>query len=165
MTADTLARDPELGSYPILCDLCGRSLECSPADIRVFMAIGPPLCCGRPMQSPDVPLAPVPPPRPGRRRPARPGAGVGVRRRGPGPALELAEGLVDVSSDGVGVRLDVSMIPGEAVEITLQRPGATRPLVLPGEVRWCRPAAGGRYLAGLRLSRPLTPSELDGLAR
>jgi hypothetical protein len=57
------------------------------------------------------------------------------------------------------------MLPGEAVEVTLQRPGASRPLVLAGEVRWCRAAAGGRYLAGLRLGRPLTPAEVDSLAR
>ena len=165
MTADTLARDPELGSYPLLCDRCGRTLECSPADVRVYTAIGPPACCGRPMQFPDVPVAPAPPPRPGRRRPARSGAGIGLRRRAPGPAPDLADGLVDLSADGLGIRLDAPMIPGEAVEVTLRAPGAVRTLVRAGEVRWCRPAAGGRYLAGVRLGRPLTPAEVDGLAR
>jgi hypothetical protein len=72
---------------------------------------------------------------------------------------------VDVSADGLGVRLDAPILPGEGVEVSLFRPGAARALVYPGEIRWCRPAAGGRYLAGVRLIRPLTQFEVDALVR
>jgi hypothetical protein len=165
MTADALAADPELGSYPLRCDQCGRILECTPADVRVFSAIGPPACCGEAMAFPAVPAIAAVSARPGRRRPARPGVVCQLRRRAQGPGPDLAHGLVDVSAHGLGVRLEAQLVPGDPVEVALSRPGMARPLVVPGQVRWCRPDAGGRYLAGVRLDRPLTAAEMDGLAR
>src|SRR5207248_5393843 len=122
MTADALAADPELGSYPLRCDLCGRAIECTPADVQVFAALGPPACCGQPMVFPAVPAIPLVSDRPGRRRAARPGATVQVRRRAAGPSDDLANGLVDVSANGLGVRLEAQVAVGERVEMTLWAP-------------------------------------------
>jgi hypothetical protein len=165
MTADALAADPELGSYPLRCDRCGRILECTPADVRVYAALGPPACCGEPMAFPAVPAIAAVSARPGRRRQARPGVNCQLRRRAAGPAPLLAVGLVDVSAHGLGVRLEAQLMPAESVEVTLSRPGMTRPVVVPGQIRWCQTDAGGHYLAGVRLDRPLTSAEMDGLAR
>jgi hypothetical protein len=165
MTADALAADPELGSYPLRCDRCGRILECTPADVRVYAAIGPPDCCGEPMVFPAVPAIAAVSPRPGRRRPARPGVVCQLRRRADGPASVLAVGLVDVSAHGLGVRLEALLPPGDPVEVTLSRPVMARPVVVLGQVRWCQPDAEGHHLAGVHLDRPLTPAEMDGLAR
>jgi hypothetical protein len=166
MTADALARDVEVVAQPLRCDRCGRTVECTPADIRVFAAIGPPCCCGVAMAFPAAPFAQaVAPAQSGRRRPARSGAGVEVRRAGQARGPNLADGLVDLSADGLGVRLEVQMVPGEGVEVVLQPPGAARPIAKAGQVRWCRPAAGGYYLAGISLARPLTALEVNGLTR
>ena len=52
MTADTLALDTEFTPHRLRCDRCGRTIDCTPADFRVYVAIGPPRCCGRPMAFP-----------------------------------------------------------------------------------------------------------------
>src|SRR5262245_57816707 len=163
MTADALARDPELGSYPLRCDMCGRAVECTPADVYAYASLGPPACCGHPMLFPAVPPIPAFSARPGRRRQGRPGATVHLRRAGGSP--EPVDALVDVSANGLGVRLVAVIAHAEQVEVTLRAPGGTRTLVLPGEVRWCRPVADGRFQAGIYLLRSLTATELDGLGR
>ena len=117
------------------------------------------------MAFPAAPAIPTPPSPSGRRRPVRPGVGVEVHRAGQRGGPDLADGLVDLSADGLGVRLEVQMVPGEAVDVILWPPGAASGIRRPGQVRWCRPSAGGRYLAGVRLAPPLTPAEVDALAR
>jgi hypothetical protein len=164
MTADTLALETEYIPRYVGCDRCGRTRACTPADARVFTVIGPPRCCGRVMAL-DVPTAPAPPVPAGRRRPARPGAGVEVRRSGQARGPDLADGLVDLSADGLGVRLEVQMVSGEVVDLILRPPGVAHAVHRSGQVRWCRPAAGGRYLAGISLARPLNQAEVDGLTR
>ena len=141
------------------CDRCGRAVACTPADFRVYAAIGPPPCCGRPMTLADNAE------RPGRRRPARPGARAEVRRGVAGLGPDLCDRLVDVSEDGIGVRLTAQAFVGEDVEIGLQRPDSGKVVVVRGCVRWCRAAAGGYYQAGVRFARPLTAAEVSELAR
>ena len=165
MTADALAADPELGSYPLRCDQCGRTIECTADDVRVFTADGPPPCCGQPMAFPAVPAVPAMTARPGRRRQARPGVTIQLLRQTTGPTTDLADALVDVSAHGLGVRLTVEVAEGDQVEATLRTPGSARPLVVTGEVRWCNPVADDRYLAGIYLDRLLTVIELDSLGR
>jgi hypothetical protein len=165
MTADALAADPELGSYPLRCDQCGRTIECTADDLRVFATDGPPPCCGQPMASPTIPAAPALTARPGRRRPARPGVMIQLRRRAAGSIPDLFGALADVSANGLGVRLESPADEGDRIEATMRAPSAARPVVVTGEVRWCRPVAGHRYLAGIYLDRPLTAAELDGLGR
>jgi PilZ domain len=100
-----------------------------------------------------------------KRWPAHPKARVGVRRGHPGAGPDLGARLVNVSEDGVGVWVEALLIPGEAVEITLRRPRAARLLVIAGTTAWCRPAAGGLYQAGVRLTRSLTADEVVALAQ
>ena len=159
MPSDTISLDPTVATRPMRCDKCGRTVDCTPTDFRVYAAIGPPPCCGRPMTlvlNAD---------RPGRRRPARPGVRVEVRRGSAGLGPDLADGLVDVSEDGIGVRLTVQAFAGDEMEVGLRRPGGGRTITVHGLVRWCRPAAGGYYQAGIRFARPLTTAEVSELAR
>jgi hypothetical protein len=101
----------------------------------------------------------------GRRWVARAGARAEVRRASPGREPDLGVGLVDVSADGVCVRLTAPMETGEGVLIGLRPKGGRRLLRLRAEIRWCRPVGGGLYLAGLRLARPLTAAEVAHLVR
>src|SRR5262245_16453390 len=157
--------DPEVVPRLIRRGQCGRTVNCTPADIRVFTAIGAPACCGLPMNLPVSLPARVTPPPSARRRPARAGIGIEVRRFGQARGPELADALVDLSADGLGIRLEVQMVLGDRVDITLRPPGAARPISRVGQVRWCRPDAGGRYLAGISLVHPLSPVELQALIR
>jgi hypothetical protein len=100
-----------------------------------------------------------------RRRPARGGARVEVRRGDLGLGPNLAAGLVDVSEDGAGVRLKAEVAVGDEVTIGLGRPGGGKMLANKGLVRWCRPDPAGGYQVGLSLRRRLTHADLMDLAR
>ena len=82
-----------------------------------------------------------------------------------GLGVDVAVGLVDVSEDGLGVRLKVAVTPGEETEIILTSPGTRKAYKLLGEVRWCRDAGDGTFLAGVRLRRRLAYVDLSDLAR
>ena len=141
------------------CDKCGRTIDCTPTDFRVYSAIGPPPCCGKPMTLTHETD------RPGRRRPARSGSRVEVRRGAAGLGPDLADALVDVCEDGIGVRLTAQVFSGEELALGLRRPGSGRGVIVRGTVRWCRPASGGYYQAGIKFARPLTAAEVGELAR
>jgi hypothetical protein len=147
------------------CDRCGWVRDCTPADLRVYAAIGPPACCGRPLTLPALTPIPAAEPRAERRRSARPGAAVEVRRAGDRGAPDLAAGLVDLARDGLGARVEAPIPPGEPVEVVVRAPGAARAVPRAGEVRWCRPLGGGLYLVGIRLARPLATADVDALVR
>lgn len=159
MPTDLAVQDPPAGTRPMRCAQCGRAIHCSPTDFRVYSAIGPPPCCGKPMT-----LA-LDADRPGRRRPARPGARIEARRGAPGVGPDLADALVDVCEDGIGVRLTAQVLSGEELELGLRRPRGGRAVVVRGTVRWCRPTSGGHYQAGIKFARPLTAAEVNDLAR
>ena len=141
------------------CEKCGRTIDCSLTDFRVYAAIGPPPCCGKPMTLAHETD------RPGRRRPARPGSRIEVRRGAAGLGPDLADTLVDVCEDGIGVRLTAQLFAGEDVEVGLRRPDSGKVLVVRGRIRWCRPTSGGHYQAGVKFVRPLTAAEVSELAR
>lgn len=82
---------------------------------------------------------------------------------GLGPNLGIS--LADVGEDGLGVRLSAQVKPGEEASLELIRPGVSKPLRLVADVRWCRPADDGTYLAGLRLRRRLPYLMLTDLTR
>jgi hypothetical protein len=73
--------------------------------------------------------------------------------------------LVDVSADCIGVRLDAPVFPGEAVQVSLWRPGAARPVVSRGAAAWCRSGVGGTYTAEIRLASPLSEVDIAALIR
>lgn len=82
---------------------------------------------------------------------------------GLGPNLGIS--LADVGEDGLGVRLNAPVSAGEDATVELIRPGVSKPLRLVADVRWCRPAGDGTFLAGLRLRRRLPYLLLTDLTR
>lgn len=78
---------------------------------------------------------------------------------------DLALGLLDVSEDGLGVRLKVAVAAGDEAEIVLTAPGTRKAFKLLGEVRWCHDAADGTFHVGIRLRRRLPYAELSDLAQ
>jgi hypothetical protein len=100
-----------------------------------------------------------------RRRSARGGARVEVRRGDLGLGPDVAVGLTDVSEDGVGLRTKVEVQVDDRVTVGLGRPGGGKLLVGQGVVRWCRPEPDGRFRVGLALRRRLTHADLMDLAR
>lgn len=57
--------------------------------------------------------------------------------------------LVDISEDGLGLRLKESVPVGRELTIELLLPGAYKPLRLVAEVRWCQPDGNGTFRAGV----------------
>jgi hypothetical protein len=82
---------------------------------------------------------------------------------GLGPNLGIS--LADVGEDGLGVRLSEPVKTGEDASMELIRPGVSKPLRLVADVRWCRPAGDGTFVAGLRLRRRLPYQVLTELSR
>jgi PilZ domain len=91
--------------------------------------------------------------------------GIEFRKGALGLGHDLAIGLLDVSEDGLGVRLKVGMTPGDEAEIILTSPGTRKAYKVLCEVRWCRDAGDGTFLCGVRLRRRLAYVELSDLAR
>jgi len=163
VTGDTQLLDT-LALLHLSCPDCGRSVACTPADARVYASIGPPRCCGRPLDLPTGVPTSTGAGR-ARRRPVRNGAAAEVRRAGLPQGPDLCVGLADVSADCIGVRLDAPVFPGEAVQVFLWRPGAARPVVSRGVAAWCRSGVGGTYSAEVRLANPLSEVEVAALTR
>ena len=131
-----------------------------PADLRVYAAIGPPACCGRLLALPSPPVAGVSPAR--RRRADRLARG---DRRGPTVGRPGRAGPTRRAGGRVGRRAR-GAVP--SVNATRGNGGSGPPRARlnnrPGEVRWCRPAGGGLYLAGIRRARPVARAEVYALA-
>ena len=82
---------------------------------------------------------------------------------GLGPDLALL--LIDVSEDGVGVRLKSAVELKAEVEVELLAPGFRKPLKRQGIVRWVRQLEDGTFAAGIQLHRRLSYAEVDQIAR
>ncbi len=97
-----------------------------------------------------------------RRRVVRP-VDVIIRRGtlGLGPNLALA--LIDVSEEGLRVRLKGPVVAGDEVEICLSFPIASKSWKFTGDVRWCESGPFETFLAGISLRRQLTHLELAEL--
>jgi hypothetical protein len=78
-------------------------------------------------------------------------------RRG---TLGLNPGLVDMSEDGLGVRLMGPVEPGDEVEIVLSFPVMSKSWKLLGDVCWCNPGPCGTFVADVHLRRRLTHIDL-----
>jgi hypothetical protein len=136
-------------------------MDCTPADLRVYAAIGAPRCCGQPMALPLT--EPRPTGRTGDRRPARVNSRADVRRVGSAVGDDLGAGLTDVSADGAGVRLTDAVVVGEELAVALVLPGGRVAARATGRVQWCRPIGNGMFAAGLGFDRPLGLTELASL--
>lgn len=147
-------------SHHVRCDACGRAIPCTDVDLRVFEAIGPPKCCGTPMELPSDGAEIH---RISERRPVRRSIRVDVRRVSAVPGPNLATGIADASAEGAGIRLVVEVVPGEELDMSLLRADSSHLADLRGRVGWCRPIGGGRFAVGLQFSRALKGSELAEL--
>jgi hypothetical protein len=97
------------------------------------------------------------------RRPVRGGVQLDVRRVCSDSEPNLATALLDVSAEGVGIRLTVSVVVGDELQVTICRTDGSSIVRSLGEVRWCRPIGGGLFAAGVRLVRRIALTELSEL--
>lgn len=96
----------------------------------------------------------------GPRRPVTRRADVSLRAGTLGLGPNLATGLVDVSEEGLGVKLNGAVEPGAEVEVIVSFPVASKSFKLHGVVCWCNLGPGETFVAGIRLRRRLTHAEL-----
>jgi hypothetical protein len=118
---------------------------------------GPPSWDSKVLEPPDHRL--------GRRKPITRKVGMAVRVGMSGLGRDLGCGLVDVTDDGLGIKLKEPIQAGREVTIDLALPGVSKPLRVIGEVRWCRAAGDGTFTAGVRLRRRLPYPTMTDLAR
>jgi hypothetical protein len=67
---------------------------------------------------------------------------------------------LNISAEGVGIRLTVSVLPSDELQVTIFRADGSSIVRALGVVRWCRPMGGGLFAAGLLFPRRLTLTEL-----
>jgi hypothetical protein len=167
---ERLAPPPHAGPVRRLlrCSVCGRTETRTADEVRRLARGRWPECCGLVLSlAADAPPAPAPGKerRIGARRAALAGVRAEVHRGSLGLGPDLGLTLLDVSGDGIRVRLRSPLRPGEGVEVTLWPPGETSNVRSRGRVIWCRPAPDWGFTAGVRLRRHLTADEIAGLAR
>jgi len=90
-----------------------------------------------------------------RRRPIRSGIQVTLRAGSLGLGPNLAAGVIDVSEDGLCVRLTAPLAKSTEAEVSFDRVGYGRPLKMKADVCWCVGDAETGYRAGLRLRKRL----------
>jgi hypothetical protein len=96
-----------------------------------------------------------------RRRTLKKGVAISVRKGQMGLGPNLAVGGVEVSDDGVQLRVKAELQKGDEIEVGLTGIGRSRPMLLMAEVCWCRPEEGkGTFLLGARLRHRLTYAEI-----
>jgi hypothetical protein len=100
-----------------------------------------------------------------RRRPPRGGVKVAVRAGTMGLGPDLSAGLIDVSDDGICVRLKAPLPVRTEAEVSFERVGSNRPVKLLAEVRWCVTDPDGGIRAGLQLRHRLPFAQLMDLCR
>ena len=157
----TAAEDPRV----LRCGGCGRTERPTADQLRDLARFGWPECCGKVMAlTAEAPPASASGPerRGGARRPAKPGVRAEVRRGALGLGPDLGLALLDVSADGLRIRLREAVRAGEEVEVGLQ-PADGAAIRTRGRIIWCRPAGGWAFLAGVRLRRRLTAEEVATL--
>ncbi|MGE5625821.1 MAG: PilZ domain-containing protein [Bacillota bacterium] len=60
---------------------------------------------------------------------------------------------VDISAEGLRLKLRQALIAGETVELVVHVPGHAASFRLKGETRWCSPARGDKsFLLGVQLT-------------
>src|SRR5262245_60941625 len=95
-----------------------------------------------------------------RRRQARSGAKVEYRRGSLRLGRDIAVSLVDLSEDGLRLRLTTEVKPGEEDELMISRPGGGKAMTTGAEVRWCTAAGDGTFLVGVRFRRRVAYRDL-----
>jgi hypothetical protein len=73
----------------------------------------------------------------------------------------LAAGGVELSNDGIQVKVKSELKKGDEVEIGLVGIGRSKAMTMIADVRWCREdEEGDVYLVGIRFRRRLTHAEI-----
>jgi len=159
-----IANAPVSDSPTIHCETCGRVVDCSPVDLRVYSSIGTPKCCGVPM---SLLVAESPTERQsirqGRRR-ARNGIGITIHRADLKGGIDLGVGLENLGVDGACVRLTTQVFVDDVLDLDFFLPNGNSVKVR-SDVRWCRPQGGARFVAGVEFQCRLTQIELANLSR
>jgi hypothetical protein len=88
-----------------------------------------------------------------------------VRRGTMGLGPNIAIRIVDATQDGLGLRLSGPVHPGDEVSVELSVPGVGKPVKVQADVRWCADAGDGTHLAGIRLRRRLSYTEVSSLTQ
>lgn len=144
----------------VRCRECGRIAECNEADLRVYRAIGPPLCCDTVMQLPAERPSEH---RKGTRRTVHRDVHAHIRRAADETGHNLCIGVIDISVDGLGVRVNVSMGVGEEFEAIVYKVGVRPNLTRRAKVQSCRPIGGGLFSVGLMFTEPLKLTDVAKL--
>lgn len=99
-----------------------------------------------------------------RRRPLKKGVGLTVRKGTMGLGPNLAAGGVELSDDGMQVKVKSELKEGDEVEIGLVGIGRSKPMTLIADVRWCRPDdEGDLFLLGIKFRRRLLYADISQL--
>ncbi|HEX3150261.1 MAG TPA: PilZ domain-containing protein [Gemmataceae bacterium] len=88
-----------------------------------------------------------------------------VRRGTMGLGPNLALRITDATQDGLGLRLSASVQPNTEVAVELSVPGVGKPVKIQADVRWCLAVGDGTFLAGIRLRRRLSYTEVSSLTQ
>jgi PilZ domain len=96
-----------------------------------------------------------------RRKPLKKCVDTIVRKGTLGLGPNLAAGGVELSSDGVQLRVKCELKKGDEIEIGLTGIGRSKPMSLVADVRWCREdEETDDFLIGAKFRRRLTYSEI-----
>jgi hypothetical protein len=99
-----------------------------------------------------------------RRKTLKRGVDVSVRKGTLGLGPNLAVAGLEISDDGIQVRIRSELKPGDEVEVRLTGIGRSKPVPLIADVRWCRPddadPNGKMFLLGAMFRHRLTHAQL-----
>jgi hypothetical protein len=97
-----------------------------------------------------------------RRRQLKKGVALTVRKGTMGLGPNLAGGGVELSNDGIQVRVKTELKPGEEIEVGMTGIGRGKPINMVAEVCWCSPAEedGEGFVIGARFRKRLTHADM-----
>jgi PilZ domain len=96
-----------------------------------------------------------------RRRTLKKGVALTLRQGAMGLGPNLAVGGVEVSDDGIQLRVKAELKKGDEVEIGLTGIGRSKPMNMMADVRWCRAEEeGDTFLVGIKFRRRLGYADL-----
>jgi hypothetical protein len=96
-----------------------------------------------------------------RRRPLKKGVELIIRKGTTQLGPNLAAGGVELSHDGIQVKVKSELKKGDEVEIGLVGIGRGKAMTMIADVRWCRPNdEGDAFLAGIRFRKRLAHADI-----
>jgi hypothetical protein len=96
-----------------------------------------------------------------RRRPLKKGVELIIRKGTMGLGPNLSAGGVELSHDGIQVKVKSELKKGDEVEVGLFGIGRGKAMTLVADVRWCRPNDDGdAFLAGIQFRKRLSHAEI-----